>query len=53
LTIVLMKTDECIKIGVYTDTNLNPILIKDVPFRDIKIFENFKMLLSKIIEPYE
>jgi len=53
LTIVLMKTDECIKIGVYTDTNLNPILIKDVPFRDIKKFENFKMLLSKIIEPYE
>ena len=53
LTIVLMKTDECIKIGVYTDTNLNPMLIKDVPFRDMKRFENFKMLLSKIIEPYE
>jgi hypothetical protein len=53
MTVVLMKTDKCIKIGVYSDTYLNPILVKDIPFRDMKRFENFKTLLATIIEPYE
>ena len=53
MTVVLMKTYECIKMGVYHDTYLNPILIKDIPFRDMKGLTNFKTLLATIIEPYE
>jgi hypothetical protein len=53
MTVVLMKTDKCIKMGIYQDTYLNPIVVKDIPFRDIKRFEDFKMVLSKIIETYE
>jgi hypothetical protein len=53
MTVVLMKTDTCIKMGIYQDTYLNPIVVKDIPFRDMKRFENFKMLLATIIESYE
>jgi hypothetical protein len=53
MTVVLMKTDKCIKMGIYHDTYLNPIAIKDIPFRDMKRFENFKTLLATIIETYE
>jgi hypothetical protein len=53
MTVVLMKTDKCIKMGIYQDTYLNPIAVKDILFRDIKRFEDFKMVLSKIIETYE
>jgi len=53
MTVVLMKTDKCIKMGIYQDTYLNPIVVKDISFRDIKRFEDFKMVLSKIIETYE
>jgi hypothetical protein len=53
MTIVLMKTDKCIKMGIYHDTYLNPIAVKDIPFRDMKRFENFKTLLATIIESYE
>ncbi len=52
-TIVLMKTNEGIKIGVYIDREWNPILIKDTRFRDIKTLSEFKILLSTIIEPCE
>jgi len=53
LTIVLMKTDKSIKMGIYADTYLNPILMKEIPFRDVKRFEDFKTLLATLIEPYE
>jgi dTDP-4-dehydrorhamnose reductase len=53
MTIVLMKSDKRIKMGVYHDTYLNPIAIKDIPLRDIKRFENFKTLLATTIETYE
>ncbi len=53
MTIVLMKTDKSIKMGVYYDCYLNPILVKEIPFRDIKRFEDFKTLLATLIEPYE
>jgi hypothetical protein len=53
LTIVLMKTDKSIKMGVYADTYLNPFVMKEIPFRDIKRFEDFKTLLSTTIEPHE
>jgi hypothetical protein len=52
-TIVLMKTDDGIKIGMYVDRQWSPIFIKDIKFRDIKRFEDFKILLSTLIEPYE
>jgi hypothetical protein len=53
MTVVLMKTDKCIKMGIYHDTYLNPIAVKEIPFRDMKRFENFKTLLATIIESYE
>jgi hypothetical protein len=53
MTVVLMKTDMCIKMGIYQDTYLNPIAVKDIAFRDMKRFENFKMLLATTIEVYE
>jgi len=52
-TVVVAKTDEGIKIGVYIDRVWNPILIKIVRFRDIKTLSEFKILLSTLIEPYE
>lgn len=52
-TIVLMKTNEGIKIGMYVDGSWNPIFIKEQKFRDIKRIENFKTLLATLIEPYE
>jgi len=52
-TIVLMKTNEGIKIGMYIDRDWNPMFIKDQKFRDIKRFEDFKILLATLIEPYE
>jgi hypothetical protein len=52
-TIVLMKTIEGIKIGMYIDRDWNPVFIKDTRFRDIKRFEDFKILLATLIEPYE
>ncbi len=53
LTIVLMKTDKSIKMGVYADTYMNPILMKEILFRDIKTLSEFKILISTLIEPYE
>ena len=53
MTVVLMKTDKCIKMGIYYDTYLNPIAIKDIPFRYMKGLNNFKKLLSATIETYE
>jgi dTDP-4-dehydrorhamnose reductase len=53
MTVVLMKTDTCIKMGIYQDTYLNPIAVKDIAFIDMKRFENFKMLLATTIEIYE
>ncbi len=52
-TIVLMKTDVGIKIGMYVDNEKNPVFIKDQKFRDIKTLSEFKILLSTLIEPYE
>jgi len=52
-TIVLMKTNEGIKIGMYIDREWNPVFIKDTKFRDIKTLSEFKILLSTLIEPYE
>ncbi len=52
-TIVLMKTNEGIKIGMYVDGSWNPIFIKEQRFRDIRRFEDFKILLATLIEPYE
>jgi hypothetical protein len=52
-TIVLMKTNEGIKIGMYVDRQWSPLFIKDIKFRDIKRFEDFKILLATLIEPYE
>jgi hypothetical protein len=53
MTVVLMKTNTCIKMGIYQDTYLNPIVVKDIPFRDMKRFENFKILLAELINQYE
>jgi len=52
-TVVLMKTIEGIKIGLYIDREWNPVFIKEQRFRDIKRFEDFKILLATLIEPYE
>lgn len=52
-TIVLMKTDNGVKIAMYIDREWTPIFIKDVKFRDIKRFEDFKRLLAELINPYE
>jgi hypothetical protein len=53
MTVVLMKTDKCIKMGIYYDTYLNPIAIKDIPFRYMKGLTDFKILLATTIEPHE
>ncbi len=52
-TIVLMKTDNGIKIGMYKDRECNPTFIKEQKFKDIKRFEDFKILLAELINPYE
>jgi hypothetical protein len=52
-TIVLMKTDEGVKIGMYVDNEKNAVFIKDQKFRDIKTLSEFKILLSELINPYE
>ncbi len=52
-TIVLMKTDAGVKIGMYVDNEKNPVFIKDQKFRDIKTLSEFKILLSELINPYE
>jgi hypothetical protein len=53
MTVVLMKTDKCIKMGIYQDTYLNPIGVKDIPFRYMKGLTDFKILLAATIETYE
>jgi hypothetical protein len=53
MTVVLMKTDKCIKMGIYQDTYLNPIAIKDIPFRYMKGLTDFKIVLAATIETYE
>ena len=52
-TIVLMKTDEGVKIAMYVDNDWSPVFIKDQKFRDIKRFTDFQMLLAELINPYE
>jgi hypothetical protein len=52
-TVVLMKTDSGVKIGIYTDSAWNPILIKEQKFKDIKRLGDFKILLAELINPYE
>lgn len=52
-TIVLKKTDEGIKIAMYVDTDWSPVFIKEQRFRDIKRFDDFKILLANLINPYE
>ena len=52
-TIVLMKTNEGIKIAMYVDNDWSPVFIKDQKFRDIKRFTDFQMLLAELINPYE
>jgi hypothetical protein len=52
-TVVLMKNKNGIKIGMYVDRDCNPVFIKEQRFRDIRRFEDFKILLAKLIEPYE
>lgn len=52
-TIVLMKTNDGVKIAMYRDKDWNPVFIKEQKFRDIKTLSEFKILLSTLIEPYE
>ncbi len=52
-TIVLMKTDEGVKIAMYVDKEWSPVFIKDQKFRDIKTLSEFKILIAELINPYE
>lgn len=52
-TIVLMKTNEGIKIGMYDDNDWKPVFIKEQRAGDIRRFEDFKILIATLIEPYE
>lgn len=52
-TIVLMKTDKGVKIALYYDNQNNPTFIKEQRFRDIRTIDDFKILIGKLIEPYD